>query len=270
MTKRTIITMTILSLSVVFMGWSSVSALDLGQNITIFDKSEDPSEWHTGVGQGREDQEVEPGSYPGQKWDLEGFFIKGSELSMVGGFNFIKGPDGVESGDIFLAVGEQPVFGAGTGGGGGNQIINNIFGYDYVLDLDFETMTYDVLAIDANTKVRNSSYSTNAVSNPWRYESGGTVIAENLSFNYAAGFSDAEAGFLGDVSWQTNTHYVLSGFELGFLGINTEFWSHFTIQCGNDNLMGDGIVTPEPSTVLLLGSGLLGIVALSGRKRFSK
>lgn len=260
----------VFGLSLVLAGWSNVSALDLGQNITIFDQSEDPSYWHTGVGQGREDQEIEPNSAPGQKWDLEGMFIKGAELSMVAGFTFPMGPDGVESGDIFLAVGEKPVFGDGTPGGGGNQIINNIFGYDYVLDLDFATMTYDVVAIDANTKVRNTTYSTNSVSNPWRYESGGVTIAENISFIYDPGYTDAEVGFLGDESWRTNTHNALSGFELGFLGINTEFWAHFTIQCGNDNLMAQGIVTPEPTTLLLLGSGLLGVVALGRRKRFSK
>jgi hypothetical protein len=38
------------------------------------------------------------------------------------------------------------------------------------------------------------------------------------------------------------------------------------MQCGNDNLMGDPV--PEPSTIIFLGLGILGLVGF--RKKFVK
>ena len=35
-----------------------------------------------------EDQEVEPGMVYNQSWDLEGFFLNGTSLTMIGGFDF--------------------------------------------------------------------------------------------------------------------------------------------------------------------------------------
>jgi hypothetical protein len=43
----------------------------------------------------------------------------------------------------------------------------------------------------------------------------------------------------------------------------------FGMNCANDVVYEKIILTPEPTTVFLLGSGLLGLVAL-GRKRFRK
>ena len=38
-----------------------------------------------------EDQEVEPGMVYNQSWDLEGFFLNGTSLTMIGGFDFEDG-----------------------------------------------------------------------------------------------------------------------------------------------------------------------------------
>ena len=79
--------------------------LDLGTQITIDDKNEASGLWYTTpAAPNVDDQEVEPGMVRNQVWDLEGFFLKGSELSLSGGYNFEDGEAGFMSGDIFIDV----------------------------------------------------------------------------------------------------------------------------------------------------------------------
>lgn len=235
--------------------------LDLGDNITIWDK----------MGVDYEDQEVEPNCVWGQEWDLEAFFLKGSMLSMIGGYDFINGEDDpyrnnhYDSGDIFIDVNGDAEYGPVNGNsGGGNTIVANTFGYDYVLQLDFDTMKYSVYELTGASTVK-VYFSQNAESNPWRYHDGGTRIGDEWGYEISyASYNENVNGLLG------GSHNVAS-FDLGFLGADIHnFTAHFTMQCGNDDLIGrhyDPI--PEPSTVLLLGAGLIGLLAF-GRKRIKK
>jgi len=77
-------------------------------NITINDGRAGNGTWYGDNSNNtfaREDHEVEPGMQTGQKWDLEGFYLDGNILSMVGGYNFKNGESGngitFTSGDIF-------------------------------------------------------------------------------------------------------------------------------------------------------------------------
>ncbi|MGE0083169.1 MAG: PEP-CTERM sorting domain-containing protein [Desulfococcaceae bacterium] len=243
--------------------YGNAYALSLGTNITIPDKNTQTGSntWYSSTS---EDNEVEPGMVAAQKWDLEGFFLDGTILSMIGGYDFANGVDGYTSGDIFIDIDGDAVFGDIHGKKDGNTVVTNTFGYDYALTLDFSSLTYDIYKLDSDTSTIGSYYKQNQGSNPWRYASGGNLISENIGFEYLTGLSNAAVDFTG------GSHNVVTGIDLAFLAGN-DFTAHYTMGCGNDNLMGQGTVpTPEPATMFLLGTGLIGLGGLGRKKIFKK
>ncbi len=267
---------------VMFLTFFLCSAPALAANITI----QDGNPGSSGTGVGLEDQEAEPGMVQSQVWDLEGFILEGTRLTMVGGFDFADTtPANWNSGDIFIKTGSAPLTSTRTTEG--KLLMRNEFLYDYVIDLDFTTSqyTYDVYKINIDTMVESAYYAnrgtarlSNQISDPWNFNlsDNDTQTAEHVAYgdlDYKSGLTDAVTGFLGDTSFQTKkyrdnggTHYSVS-VNLDFLDPNTEFYSHFTMECGNDNLMGHGTTpVPEPATMFLFGTGLIGLAGL-GRKK---
>jgi len=262
---------------------ANVWAYDLGGNITVFDSAaKSTNSWW---GNQNEDQEVEYYDVTDQAWDLEAFYQNDMSLSMVGGYDFKNGYHNTTSGDIFIDVTGDMVYGqnvtnlagstqVGTTSNDGNLQVKNVFGYDYVLDMNFAGSTYDIYQIDSTADLKMGYYRQNDTSNAWQYVSGGTLVGTG-TFTYTAGQSNTAVGLTG------GTHNVVSGIDLSFLAksIPVDFVTHFTMACGNDNLIGKGQLaalpppppptgTPEPATMLLLGSGLIGLAGL--KKRFNK
>lgn len=230
-------------------------------NITVWDK-----EGTLNV----EDNEVTPNCVQGQVWDLEAFWQEGNSLAMIGGYNFKNGQsDGSRtymSGDIFIDINNDAVWGSSAAGTGGGEttVSNNTFHYDYVIDINDSFTAYSVYALNSDSLV-SVYFGQNATANPWRWvkTNGATSILNgNISFTVGNTY-----GFQG---WNSNnTHYLASGFDLSFLAPGTSFLAKYTYECGNDNLVGKGSTAPvpEPATLLLIGSGLLG---LAGFRRKTK
>ncbi len=233
-------------------------------NITISDNNYTNETWH----QDQENDEVEPGMSHGQDWDLEGFFLNGTQLSLVGGYNFKDGYKNTSSGDIFIDVDGDAVYGYLPGDTDGNLTVNKTYGYDYVLDLDWQASRYNVWKIDETTEVETAYYKENQGSSPWRYVvSDGTPILTDVEFEYNAGTTsyDDEFGDRGEHNELiVDLRFLLDDLELD----EVEFIAHYTMGCGNDNLMGKGVIpNPEPATMLLLGFGLIGIAGLYRKKQ---
>lgn len=262
--KKLAVSLCVVMLALATLHVVNVQALDFGKKITAYD----------GLGQADEDGEVALNCVNSQEWDLEGMFLKGTELSLVGGFDFANGekaPYGqVYSGDIFIDVTGDIVYGQNITGlsGDGNQDVNeNKFGYDYVLSLNFNgsALTYDVYKIDQTANLTMGWYRQNDTSGAWKYnKSGGTLFQSGLIGGYQSGLSNADTGFGGGL------HNALS-LDLSFLGSNQNFTAQFTIGCGNDAMIGKGttpvVATPEPGTLALVGLGLLGAVMLKRKNR---
>lgn len=237
-------------------------ALTLGSNITIWDMMGGPDE----------DQEVEPNCQWDQAWDLEGFFLKDTTLTMVGGYDFDGGVGRYGPGDIFLDTNfdaEYGTYNTGSNPGSGNTV-NDTFGYEYALRLNFPTDTtgagtYAVYYLDPDStllKVSTVYFDNNDESNPWMYDSGGTLCGSG-NFAFYDGLDNGDVGGL-----QGSSHYAIQLELLPLLG--TEFISHYTYECGNDNLMGDTRTVPEPGTMLLLGAGLIGLACVGRKKIFTR
>ncbi len=92
------------------------------------------------------------------------------------------------------------------------------------------------------------------VSNPWAVTSYDNLLDLGANFSYGAFGADYFA--------------IEAIFDLSYLGLKNgdEFTIHWTMECGNDYIELYDPIVPEPSTVLLLSSGIAGLAFYSRRK----
>jgi hypothetical protein len=240
-------------------------------NITIYDRESDGSA--SGWYGKQEDNEVELGNVTGQTWDLEGAFLNGKTLTLVGGWDFKNGVQDpyragttfhYDSGDIFFDINGDAKYGdmlSQNSGTTGIQTINNSFGYDYVLDVDWSGNTFNIVQIKKDSLVQTTYFGENNRANPWQYASGGTVVGSG-TWDYTQGLTNEQTGFEGDSHY--SAAFDLTNFFSLFPG-GTEFLMHFTMECGNDNLIA---AVPEPATIIISLSTLFGSVGYLRRKKF--
>lgn len=189
----------------------------------------------------KEDTEVEPGATTGQKWDIEGFYLNDSNnLSLVGGFDFVNGESWVNSGDIFIDTNDDQSY------------------WEYIIKLDFQNGTYVNYENDGTityNKTHNGPSQTAGLD--WTYKGGGIEL-NTFDMSYITNMSNNEVGG----KLKGGKHNIV-GVDLSFLGSDTAFNVFYTLECGNDTVVGSGntaTAVPEPITILLIGSGLLGFL----------
>jgi len=229
-----------------------------------------------------EDNETEPSTAIGQEWDVEAFHINGTTLSLIGGFNFMTGQGTYASGDIFIDVDGDAIYGTDLGGGGTTIQSNSIFKYDYVIDLQqtvnasFDSTVssigtkYTVYKIDETSdQIISVAISGNAESNPWIYHSGGEAVAGHVNKDISVG---TYTGGL-YAGWGANNDHHMLQFDLSFLGASVPNGTlfKFTMECGNDNLVGRYSQVPDNGgTLAMMGGSLMAISGWGFRNRKSK
>lgn len=199
-------------------------------NITINDGFGSGTGWYSA---NRENNETEPGTVTTQFWDMERFDKNGSILTMTGGYNFTSpaGYGGFRPGDLFIDID-----GAGF--------------YDYVAVIGSAPSVYDVYALGDNADTYDVYYAQNLFSNPWRYKSGGTLVASGLNAIYGFYNDDEGKHYTVDLDLSWLDAYLANGSTVTI---------HNTMECGNDNLMGQYThqVGEYGSAPVMLGFGLL-------------
>lgn len=286
-------------------GWTDITTFDNMPKTGGWDGSSDPRvigatdpdpRFPVGT-QIREDTETESGTVESQAWDLEGIFLKGNSMAIVGGYNFeyVFGyAYNSTPGDIFFSIDafENPATISPTYP---DSTTGDRRGYEYVFNfnidrnspysLDANTYTYDVYDLTPTIDPITGEEISNVItinandpvgtpiggSSPWIYGSGGDLLSAGNSTAYYDAVTGDSFGGIGRYA------LVVDLSDLGFdpIGAGEDpytLWAKFTMQCGNDNIVAytsySGGSVPEPSAMFLMGVGFFGLAVVARKKMF--
>lgn len=225
------------------------------------------------------DNAVSPGCDQGNVWDLESVLLDGTQLSLVGSYDFKNGqvdpyrsPTTYYSGDIFIDLDNNAKNFEVPNSNGSlyeNYLTfnNSATQYDYAIKLDFNTNTYTAYKLDNNSVLSSvyfNNYDLNNNGNPFQLVSGGIAVGTG-TLGYQTGLADNAS--LGYTSWGTSSTHNMVTVDLASLHTNiTDLTTHFTIGCGNDVLTGSAKV-PEPGMLSLAGLSLMSLIGLAASRR---
>lgn len=212
-----------------------------------------------------ENNETEPGTQQGQRWDLENIFLNGSSLTIRGGFDFANGVDvgsrTIHRGDILIDINGDALY-PWTSGSGQNNL-NSTFKYDYAVHFnltDTSGLKYQI--------VRLNSGSTYDIvtdipgSNPWRmsdlslYDGGSGLGTAGLT-----SYTDGEGQH-----WDLTVDLGIDGYAAllnDMASSQSGTFIHYSIECGNDTIVGK---VPDGGTTMILLGLSFALVAILGRK----
>lgn len=229
-------------------------------------------------------------------WNFQG----SGGYHLIDSYGYLPDLDTIRSGDIFVSTG-SPKFGnesnaatpsvsqSGLSDGiNSHDVLHNNFGYDFVFVMDWLNLEYTLMGIDENSLLlsRDIAFTNNGPADPWRYHDGGQALGTGtFSIDTHTSATLAAAGFknengdnlIGDTvdagwvdAYLASQHFVLTLDLQGLFSYvtpGTTLTTHFTMECGNDNLMGQfNAPVPEPNTMMIFGLGL-GAIAIRRKMR---
>ena len=212
-----------------------------------------------------ENNETEPGTQQGQRWDLENIFLNGTSLTIRGGFDYANGVTvgsrTIHRGDILIDINGDAVHPWSSSAGANN--LNSTFHYDYAIHFnvtDTSNLKYQIVRLndgstfDVVTDIPGS--------NPWR-------ISDNSLNDGASGLGTAGLTSYTDgegMHWDLTVDLGVNGYTslLNDMGSSQSgSFVHYSIECGNDTIIGR---VPDGGTTLILLGLSFGLVAVAGRR----
>lgn len=212
-----------------------------------------------------ENNETEPGTQTGQRWDLENLFLNGNQLTLRGGFDYLNGVNvgtrTIRQGDFLIDINGDAVT-PWTSASGPNNL-NSTFHYDYAIHFDLTGNTLQYRILDLNSGSTFDVVTDIHASNPWRVSDNSSIDgSSSTGIATVTGFSDAEGAH-----YDLTVDLALGGYDDLIDALATSGGLvHYSIECGNDVILGKinpsntGIgVADGGMTLALLGVTLSGL-----------